>query len=91
MKIFRVVYNKETSFILDCIGSINKKGVMFETFSLDKRKEIKTAKAIQTDLGTKNVPLIQILDENLELIDAIWSEHNPDWNKEILNKIEILC
>ena len=91
MKVFRIVYNKETSFILDYIESIEKKGLIIETFSLDKRKESKTAKGIQTDLGTKNVPLVQILDENLELIDAIWPENNPDWNKEILNKIDILC
>ena len=91
MKIFRIVYNNETSFILDHVSSINRKGLLIETFSLNKRKESKTAKGIQTDLGTKNVPLIQILDENLELIDAIWPENNPDWEKEILNKIDILC
>ena len=91
MKVFRVAYNNETKFILDILETIEAKGFILETFNANKRKEKKTVSGIQTDLGTRNLPLIQILDENLELIDAIWSEHNPDWKQVILSKIENLC
>ena len=39
------------------------------------------------DFGTTNLPLIIFQDENLKDIFAIWSENNPDWEKEILNKL----
>lgn len=91
MKVFRVAYDNETRFILDILETIEVKDFILETFNANKRKEKKTVSGIQTDLGTKNLPLIQILDENLELIDAIWSEHNPDWEQVILSKIENLC
>lgn len=89
MKVFRVVYDNNSSFVLKNFEEIDTTGLIIESFSLNKRKEIKTARGIQEELGTKKVPLVQVLDENLELIDAIWSENNPDWEKEILKKILI--
>lgn len=86
MRVLKVVYDNKTSFIVDIVNSI-KGNYLVDFYSLNKRKEIKYAKEIQTELGTTKLPLIAFLDENFELVDGIWSENNPDWKNEILNKI----
>ena len=40
-----------------------------------------------TRFGTKNVPLVVFENENLDEYAAIWSEQNPDWEKEISDKL----
>lgn len=89
MRVVRVAYNNDTKFILDIFENIEGNFIT-EFFSLDKRKEQKSARGIQTDLGSKKVPLVAILDENLELVGAVWPENNPDWKEEIMFKINNL-
>jgi len=89
MRVVKVVYNNNTKFILDILKNI-KGNFIAEYFNLDKRKEQKSARVIQTELGSKNSPLVAILDENLELVGAVWPENNPDWEKEITHKINNL-
>lgn len=84
MKVLKIVYNNETKFILDVIKDIKIKNY-HECYNLDIFKDRKKAIPLMTRFGTKNVPLVVLLDENLNEIDAIWSEDNPDW-KEVINK-----
>ena len=84
MKVLKIVYNNETKFILDVIKDIEIKNY-HECYNLDVFKDKKKAIPLMTRFGTKNVPLVVLLDENLNEIDAIWSENNPDW-KEVINK-----
>lgn len=86
MKIIKVIYNSDTSFILDIIKKINRK-VYIDSYNLDVNKERKKAIPIMTRHGTKNVPLLVFENENLEEYAAIWSESNPDWKTEITNKL----
>ena len=82
MKVLKVVYSNETNFILDVIKNIKIKNY-HECYNLDIYKDRKKAIPLMTRFGTKNVPLVVLLDENLNEIDAIWSENNPDWEVEI--------
>lgn len=86
MRVIKVAYNNDTNFIVDIVKSIEGKFIV-EFFNLNKRKEIKSVRGIQTELGTTNLPLIAFLDENLELVDAIWPENSPDWAEEIKLRI----
>jgi len=85
MKIIKVIYNDETSFILDIIQNIDQPKWV-EQYNIDDYRQKKKALPIMTRHGTKQVPLIVFEDENLEEYAAIWNESNPDWTKEI-NKI----
>ena len=84
MKVLKIVYNNETKFILDVIKDIEIKNY-HEFYNLDIFKDRKKAIPLMTRFGTKNVPLVVLLDENLNEIDAIWSEDSPDW-REVINK-----
>ena len=86
MKVVSVAYDKDTEFILGIVQEF-KEVCILETFSNNKRKEQKAVKAIQTTLGTKNLPLIAIEDENFELVGGVWPENNPDWKTELKNKL----
>lgn len=86
MRIIRVVYSNKTKFILDIVEKFKARYIV-ETYNLDKRKEIKTAKTIQENMGTKNVPLISIEDENMEIVEGIYSETSPDWQTELIKKL----
>ncbi len=86
MRIVKVVYNDNTTFILDIVKSINKTFYL-ESFNTDNYKEKKKAIPIMTRHGTKELPLVVIENENLEEIDAIWSESTPDWKNEIIKKL----
>ena len=57
------------------------------SFFISITKDLKKAIPLMTRFGTKNVPLVVIADENLNEIDAIWSENNPDWLKVINKKL----
>jgi len=90
MKVIKVVFNDATSYILNIVNEFENR-VIIETFNTDIRREQKQARSIQTNFGTKKVPLLVFEDENLEEVDAIWSESDPDWGKrikEILTKLE---
>ena len=87
MKIIRVVYDKDCEFILDIVEEFADQHYV-ESYSLDKRKEVKSARVIQTDLGSKNVPLIAIEDENQELVAAVYSESNPNWRESLIEKLK---
>ena len=82
MKVLKVVYSNETNFILDVIKNIKIKNY-HECYNLDIYKDRKKAIPLMTRFGTKNVPLVVLLDENLNEEDLIWSENNPDWEVEI--------
>jgi hypothetical protein len=86
MKIVKIVYNNNTSFLLDIAKSINK-AFYLESYNTDNYKEKKKAIPIMTRHGTKQLPLVVIENENLEEIDAIWSESTPDWKNEIIKKL----
>ncbi len=83
MKVLKIVYNNETKFILDVIKNIEIKNY-HECYNLDIFKDRKKAIPLMTRFGTKNVPLVVLLDENLNEINAVWSENNPDWKIEII-------
>lgn len=82
MKVIKVIYNKDTEFIVDIANKFSPKNIV-ELFPTDNFKDLKKAIPIQTRFGTRNLPLIVFADENLEEVGAIWSEHNPDWEVEI--------
>ena len=86
MKITKVVYSDDTSFILDIVSSIPEVKYM-EAYNINHYKEKKRAIPILTRHGTKNVPLIVFEDENLQEVSAIWSEQNPDWKSEIIKNL----
>lgn len=77
-----VVYDSESSFILDLINSLEGDRII-DSFNIDHYKEKRRAISIMNRHGTKNVPLVVFKDNNFEEIDAIWSESNPDWELEL--------
>ena len=87
MKVVRIAYNKDTKFIIDIIEKFEEYFYL-EKYNLNNRKESKIVRSIQTELGSKKLPLIAIQDENLDLIGAIWSENNPNWEEEIIKHIK---
>lgn len=80
----RIIYNDNSKFILDLIPDNTE----IELYNIDLYKEYKKAIPILVRNGTKNVPLV-ILVENGEETKVIWSEQNPDWNLEIKKLLEI--
>lgn len=86
MKVVKIIYSEETKFILDIMSRINIKHIS-ELYDVSFHKDKKKAKEIMERYGTKNTPLIVFENENLEEYAAIWSESNPDWEKEINKKL----
>ncbi len=82
----KVVYNDETSFILEIIAELDLKHVEF--YNIDDYRQKKKAIPIMTRNGTKQVPLIVFEDENIEECACIWAEQQPDWKLEILKKLK---
>jgi hypothetical protein len=81
IKLIKTIYNDKTNFIQDIV---NKKNVLIKEFyNINNYKEAKKIATLQTRLGTKNVPLVVFFDENMEWVNAIWPESNPDWEKDI--------
>jgi len=78
--LIRVIYDEDCRFILDIV---NKYNIEKEFYSLSHNKERKKALPILTRNGTKNVPLIEFVDEDGEESKVIWSETNPDWEQEL--------
>ena len=87
MKFIKVIYNDDTSFILDVLPQVKGK-FEAEFFNIDDYRQKKKALPIMTRHGTNKVPLLVFEDENIEEYAAIWSEQNPDWLKEINKKLE---
>lgn len=87
MRLIKVIYNFETTFIKDIVSKFSKSNII-ETYNIDITKEAKKANPIRTRFGTKEVPLIVFADENLEEIDAIWAETTPNWEEEIRKKLK---
>lgn len=85
MKILKVIYDNDSKDILNITRAIPVK-LYIEEYNISNYKEKKKALPIMTRHGTKLVPLLVFEDENLIEYAAIWSEVNPDWEKEI-NKI----
>jgi transcriptional antiterminator len=83
IKVLKVLYNNKTKFILDVV---NKYNLIIESFNADK--QLKKVRPMQTRFGSTNLPLIIFEDENLNEIDAIWSESSPDWVAAINKKIK---
>ncbi len=78
--LIRVVYDEDCRFILDIV---NKYNIEKEFYSLNHHKERKKALPILTRNGTRNVPLIEFVDEKGEESKVIWSETNPNWEQEL--------
>lgn len=78
--LIRVVYDEDCRFILDIV---NKYNIEKEFYSLNHYKEKKKALPILTRNGTRNVPLIEFVNEEGEESKVIWSETNPNWEQEL--------
>ena len=87
MKIIKVIFNNETTFINDIISQIDTKHI-YEGYNVSYTKDKKKVLGIMERYGTRNVPLLVFEDENLEEYAAIWSEQNPDWLEEIKKKLK---
>lgn len=88
MKVVKVIFNDETTFINDIVSEIDDKFILERynvTYSKDKRK----AREIMERHGTKNLPLVVFENENLDEYAAVWSEQNPDWKSEIIKKLRL--
>lgn len=85
MKILKIIYDNDSKFILNIVDKIPIT-LYIESYNISKYNQKKLAIPIMTRHGTSNVPLLVFEDENLIEYEAIWSERNPDWEKEI-NKI----
>ena len=88
MKIIKVIYNSDTKFIKEIVNKFSDTSII-EAYNCEFYKHKKKAREIMERFGTKKVPLIVFEDENLEEYTAIWSESNPDWEKEIKNKLYV--
>ena len=86
MKVIKVIYNAESEFILRVVEKITSKHIL-ELYRTDYHKDKKKSREILERHGTKNLPLIVFENENLDEYAAIWSEQNPDWEKEINIKL----
>jgi uncharacterized membrane protein YoaT (DUF817 family) len=86
MKIIKVIYDDNSTFIIDIINNLNIK-VLTEFYNVNHYKERRKALPIMTRFGTAKVPLLVFEDENLKEYTAIWSEQNPDWAEEIIKKL----
>ena len=80
-QLIRVVYDEDCKSILDIVN-LYKDIIEIETYSLNHFKEKKKAIPIMVRNGTKNVPLITLV-QNEEEAKVLWSESNPDWKKEL--------
>lgn len=88
MKVIKIIYDKNTSYINDIVDSVEH-NVVIEKFNLDNHKQAREARSIMVRFGTTNLPLIVFEDENLIEYAGIWSEENPNWKQrinEILDK-----
>lgn len=81
----RVVYNDNCRFILDLVENLE---IEVETYNLDHYKQKKSGYLILARNGTKNTPLVALVNDKGEEYKIIWSENNPDWKKEINNLTE---
>ncbi len=85
-QVIKVVYDDNCRFILDIIEDLDPEVIEILTYNYNHYKERKEAIPIMTRNGTRNLPLVEFVDEEGETSKVIWSETNPDWKKEI-NKI----
>lgn len=76
--LIRIIHDENSKHILNYIPE----DVEVEIYNIDFDKEKKKATPIMVRNGTRNVPLITLV-ENGEETKVIWSETNPDWEKEI--------
>lgn len=79
----RVVYDEESRFIVDLAEKLE---VEVETYNLDHYKQKKNGYLILARNGTKNTPLVALVNDEGEEYKIIWSENNPNWEEE-LNKL----
>ena len=89
MKTIKVIYNNDTNFIVDIINNFADRAYI-ELYNYDKSKKRGSLRKMQEEHGSRNLPLIIFQDENLKDIMAIWSENNPDWEKEIEYNLKTL-
>lgn len=87
MKTISVIYNKDTSFIVDIANEFEKVSYL-EFLNIDYTKDKRKARKLQEDFGSQNLPLLVFEDENLEYCGAIWSEENPNWKDKIIKLLK---
>ena len=87
MKTIKVIYNDSTNFIIDIVDKF-KNQAYIESYNFNIYKDKRKIRVLQEDYGTKNFPFLIFEDENLKGVAAIWSESNPDWEKEIHKILE---
>lgn len=76
--LIRIIHDENSKYILNYIPE----DIEVEIYNIDFDKEKKKAIPIMVRNGTRNIPLITLV-ENGEETKVIWSETNPDWEKEI--------
>ena len=85
-QLIRVVYDENCEFILDIIKEYD---IQNETYSLNHYKEKKKGIPILVRNGTRNVPLVALVNENGEESKVLWSENNPNWKRELDELLKI--
>lgn len=88
-QVVRVVYDDSCRFILDIFEGIDPEIIEVETYNFDHYKEKKLALPIMTRNGSRNLPLVEFVDEEGESPKVIWSETKPDWGQEISKILKI--
>lgn len=85
MKIVKVIFDNSSSYVLDILNELEDK-IILETYNVSLYKEKKLALPIMTRFGTKQVPLLVFMDENLIEYAAHWAESNEEITVDLINK-----
>ena len=86
MKKINIIYNQDCEYVLNIVSKYCKDDIIKTTYNTDNYKEKKKALPIMVRNGTKNVPLITLINEDDEEYKVLWSEnHNGvlDWENSI--------
>ena len=81
-ELIKVVYDLNSNYILNILEKY-KDMITIESYDLDYHKQRKKGISLLTHNGTKLTPLIIFYNKNGEDYKVLWSENNPNWEKEI--------
>ena len=86
MKQINIIYNQDCEYVLNIVNKYCKDDIIKTTYNTDNYKERKKALPIMVRNGTKNVPLITLINEDDEEYKVLWSENHDgvlDWENSI--------
>ena len=86
MKQINIIYNQDCEYVLNVVNKYCKDDIIKTTYNTDNYKEKKKALPIMVRNGTKNVPLITLINEDDEEYKVLWSENHDgvlDWESSI--------